>query len=217
MKHAVNNLPENSDATKIQAMIDLQKNMHGIISDVAKSKICLLIHARSATAKVLYQGKVANTDNELQKAWYAQLPTKEVAKKYYHIYFALRDETETWTRLIFDIALELKVWCPVEDVRLDLCKKGKKHLAPKVHVFSSIVSNKLRDSFRNKVFRNAPHGISVTVTETGRKVRRKKYFVFEENVTGWGSQKHLDYVDARKAPACAPDPGLVRICACYQE
>lgn len=197
LKHAINNLPgQNSDQQMIEDMVLLQKELHRIIGETAKSKLCVLIFARSAEAKVLYRGKVACTDGELQKAWRNQMPTKDVAKKYYDIYFALRDEPETWTRLIFQIAMDLKIWCTVTNPRLDLCKRGKKKdLAPKAHVCSFIVANKLRDSFRNPIFRSPPHGVSITITSKDRKVRRKKEFDFKENVAGWYSQKHKDFLN----------------------
>lgn len=197
LAHAKDNSARGAPTEKVNDMIQLQKEIYRIAGDVANSKLKILVLDRAKEMEVMYAGRVATTSKDLQKAWCEEAPTEAVAKKFFHIYFSVKDEPRTWARLIFAVANELMIWCPVEDKNLDYCSRGKKGQGPKAHAFATLISNKFRDNHRNPVFRKPPHGISLTVSNGGRKGRREKVFVFAENVSGWNTDLHKAFVDSK--------------------
>ena len=193
-KHAKDNSAKGADLETVKDMIQLQKLMHKIVGDVANSKLTMLVLARAQKQEVLLGGRVATTEKDLQKVWRDDVPTEVLAGKFYNIYYSVKDEPRTWAQLIFAVARDLKIWCPVEDENLDYCPRGMKGKGPKAHALAMIISNKFRDNHRNPCFRNSPHGISLTVSLGKRQGRRPKVFIFDKNVTGWRSEKHKEFV-----------------------
>ena len=89
---------------------------------------------------------------------------------------------------------------PPDQAHLDKTTRGKQVAGAVVMV----IRNKIRDTFRKKLNNSRKNGHNVKLTITmadGRKAsdRRKPgcYFRHEENVTGWGAEKHKQWL-ARK-------------------
>lgn len=207
-KHAVQNLPGNPGMEKTAAMIQLQKEMYKILGDAAHKKLSNVILELAVLLKVQYGERTVANLEDIRDAWFNS-PSMELGEKLYRLLF-LNDDKANWRKIIFEIATEMKIWCPVVDVTLDCTVNdgGKgKGVPPKVHVLSKILTDRLRDSFRQKIFsRKSPHGLKIKISVSKRKGRRTKGFNPDESLTGWNSPQHLSWLKAREA-----NPQLVRI------
>ena len=130
-----------------------------------------------------------------------EIPTEEVARDFYYIYYGFNDDASLFQKLVFMVAYDLRLWSTLQYESLDFTSKGKKESGAKAHILASIVRNKLRENHRNRVFKNPPHGITIKISESNRKGRRKKGFQWSL-VQGWDSDQHKEFVDKQKQKQC---------------
>lgn len=196
-QYSVQNMPSNSSPEDIKDMNQLMKEMKEIIGNSANSKI--MIHSGTLSSEERVNGKKVSTYQELTQAWKKDPSVDGLAESLYNVMYDTTDNPENFNKLVNTIMLkDLKIWCTVHDGSKDLILTGKQKDKPKVNAAAKLVRNKGRDTCRSKV-NSCAHGVKIVVTHKGgRKSRRKKKFIHEENVTGWHGEKHMKWLQQQR-------------------
>jgi hypothetical protein len=180
------------DEKLVTEQVEMQMQMHKIIRDHVTSKVIVELLKEADRLEISYQGKPATTTTEIRKGWYEEL-SLERCKQMYDLVYGPREDGETVNRLHYAICRELRIWLTADDPDNDYTTKGvSKNLFAK----TTIVREKIRDAFRHKkrnLMEKAPHGVSIVISKTGPRKRRKKGFDLAL-VTGWHEQKHKDWM-----------------------
>ena len=180
-------------ALEIVRMAALQTAVYKIIGDLAASKADCLIQNLTRQSRVLCDGVEATSVEMVRDEWHKN-PTRELAEAMYSINYAPREDG-SFAKIMYDIIGELKIWFSVGEAR-EWTARGEVPV-PKTHSVSAIFHCKFRSRIRTGLEGKPPHGVVVKMSVAARKGRRKKRFIFEENVRGWKSAKHVEW-EAKK-------------------
>ena len=192
---AVRNLPKSASVIDIEDMMDLQRQIHKQIMSVAKSKTLSLLHKVTNQLNITCGGVQACRIDMVKEEWNNN-PSEKLAEQIYWLGWAPREDGSL-VSMCFEIIMQLKLWFPVEDGVRDYAPRGTTVAAKKPQL-SGLVHEQFRQQVRNKITgSHPPHGISVTISKKNRVGRRKKRFIFAENIKGWNSTKHQGWAASK--------------------
>lgn len=173
-----------------------------VIGGVVNSKLELYVTQRLQNEKTEItsdDGTPLRTLKLVRDAWNFSVPSEKFAGQVYDLVFvALGDNRGALEWIVFDTCMTLKIWFPLDNEAY--INRGKGSVAMSTIVMA-LLREKVNDNIRKKIYGNAPHNIKLTISETGRKGRRKKnQFVYSDNVSGFHSKKHIEWQSKQVGP-----------------
>lgn len=198
---SIQNLPSRPSVEDIRDMSDLQDELKRKALESMDSKLNIYILDKAKQAEIMNKGTVVTTLNDLQDTWKNEL-SKDNCKKFFDVFYGcFEDNVEAAAdRIQFETMQSLGLWHSTKDNELNYSGDGVKRKLRK-GALSTQFHNKLRDTFRSKVFNPAgrTHGVKLTVSGKAGLRRPRRKFVFETCVRGWNSDQHREWLRAKNS------------------
>ena len=193
---ALANLPKFSVRDQIDDMISLQLEVKELFMRLGGKLITKSLIAQAKFHGMTYKGRLVENWQDIAGAYKHELE-KDLLKPMFEVVFGQWNFDHRMDYIVFMVMQELGLW--FEHGGGGSCaNQAKLFLKSSFH---HLLQNKLRDGFRNNLFKNrrCPHGVKLTVSTSQRKMKRKAgIYNFECNVTGWNEPKHLAWLEKKK-------------------
>ena len=191
---ALANLPKYSGRDQIADMISLQLEVKELVMILGGKLITLSLIAQAKFHGMTYKGRLVESWPDIVGAYKHELK-ENLLKPMFVVVFGQWNFDHRMDYVVFMVMQELGLWFEHGDANCD--NQAKIFFKSSFH---HLLQNKLRDSFRNNLFKNkrCPHGVKLTVSTPSKKKRKKAgLYNFECNVTGWKEPKHLAWLEKK--------------------
>jgi hypothetical protein len=197
---------DTTDSKVVANQVELQIQLFNILNQETRSK-CELYILKTANDLGIKNGNgdPATTIKQIKKAW-SDEPTVHLAEQIYMLTYAPREDIAVVNKLKYQIMTELNICFPLEK-ESDYVKKGPaRNLHPKVDFLSTRIKERFRELHRI-LQGNAPHGVTIKISDTGKQGRRKKAFC-TSYIHGWLGEAHKVHIAEKSRSLDIPSISL---------
>jgi hypothetical protein len=191
---AVRNLPKNASPADIDDMLVFMDELKQLAKKLTDSKLNVFIIAEAKKIKITYQGREVRDLKDLRNAWQDELDRMN-CRKIFAVLFGTFETSPIFPKIHFELMQECGLYPSTSRDVQNVTKTGR----VKVGVFYNLIRNKLRDTFRSKIFskKKKGHGVKLIVSGTNGQPRKRGKFIWETCVQDWGEAAHRDWLAAR--------------------